>query len=284
MSRLQATSWKSKCTSELDRNTDLNPLEIHFQLANDEFDYSTPVHIYDEILLSHSFPTWKEYMQEKEGGKNLGWGFHGEPVLASVIAAEKHFKLPFDYVWVGEEDLAWTGSRIADLFEDHLHNDVDLLSGPIAFPGGRSRPAFVRKSGLTLKETLMGFGCFLEQLIMPTQALRYLSTEDYDQLYHTQEHFLRFSRRYLANLEVWLLLQKKSFFSEYLWGTLAWRRNLSVGSMDAKYIGDVFCSPDYAKDDSVVKSPEEWERYKRENQDCVRLYHPLKLTETRHGQ
>ena len=87
------------------------------------------------------------------------WGFQGEPVLASVIAVEKHFKLAFDYVWVGEDDLGWTGNRIADLFEDYLDNDVDLLSGPIAFPGGRSREAFVRKSGLTLKEIVAGFGC-----------------------------------------------------------------------------------------------------------------------------
>ena len=31
------------------------------------------------------------------------WGFQGEPVLASVIAVERHFKLAFDYVWVGDK-------------------------------------------------------------------------------------------------------------------------------------------------------------------------------------
>ena len=31
------------------------------------------------------------------------WGFQGEPVLASVIAVERHFELAFDYVWVGDK-------------------------------------------------------------------------------------------------------------------------------------------------------------------------------------
>ena len=110
------------------------------------------VHTYTEENMEDRFPEFKALRKKYENGwsrtdvsfkgwktiprgpKSLAWGYHVEAILLFLA----HTKKDFSYVWIGEDDIGWSGNSISTLLNAYNQSKYDLIAcaekgKPLAF-------------------------------------------------------------------------------------------------------------------------------------------------------
>ena len=110
---------------------------------------------------------------------SLAWGFHAEAI--NLFAQQSQILTAFDYLWVLEDDVGFTGDLVREMCAAYVCDTADLISSEVEpiFRGGVSASQWCW--------TNTGSNAFLS-LIPPHQRCR------------SAEHVQRFSRRFLNSL------------------------------------------------------------------------------------
>lgn len=90
-----------------------------------------PLHFVEQEAMKRRYPTWRllDTPYQYDTAKNYGWAYQIEPRLSCFFFAERFYRKRFDFAFVAEADVAWTGARITDLFRASVHEEptADLV-------------------------------------------------------------------------------------------------------------------------------------------------------------
>ena len=167
------------------------------------------LHLYSQEDVEREYPAWRELIQAlprkqltvpgpgvrqmgpcppgsmdapaRYGCRSMAWGFHCECVAAAITQAARRKNIDrYDFVWVFEDDVGYSGENIVDFLEKYVSDESDLLTH---FYESVPRTWWWR---LTMTEAFyQRVGRVIDACVV------------------SPEHVQRFSGRLLAELEAW---------------------------------------------------------------------------------
>jgi len=233
------------------------------------------VHTYSEATLRKSYPVlaaectqradagskqlWRRWGNPVREGQHcapasLAWGFHLEAI--NLWAQRQHGEA-FDFVWILEDDVGFSGDLCRDLCAAYTADASDLITAEYS-------PVFAPLP--TRSRKLVSRWCWQQ-----TASDAFLALVGQADRHKGPEHVQRFSRRYLDRLHELASGRepgRMTAWSEMGAPSLCLHLGLTVGRFDACHVGTPFSF-------NGRVSPEEWEALKKQGHG--KLYHALKF-------
>lgn len=196
---------------------------------------------------------------DKAPPPSLAWGFHLEAINLFVQAQSRRF----DFYWVVEDDVGFTGDLCADLCAAYTSDRADLVTSKISrvFQAGRhGRPTRVGPAVKRWIWSHAGSDAFLSR-IAPADRVK------------SPEHCQRFSRRLLDECHRLARDERVSAWSEMATPTLCGLSGFEFAHLRTEHVGEPFAFHGRV-------SRQAWNGLESADRaahgKCSRLYHALK--------
>ena len=165
---------------------------------------------------------------EKAPPPSLAWGFHLEAINLFVQAQPR--RVDFDYCWVVEDDVGFTGDLCAELCAAYASETADLVTSkirPVFQLGRHGRPTRVGPAVKRWIWSHAGSDAFLSRA-SPTDRVK------------SAEHCQRFSRRLLDAFHRLAQDDRVSAWSEMATPTLCALVGCETAPLRAEHVGEPF--------------------------------------------
>ncbi|CAD7924510.1 unnamed protein product [Amoebophrya sp. A120] len=178
-----------------------------------------PIHFLDQNgNMKERYQTWREFEApwQFDEVKNYGWSYQTEARDSAIAFMETKENLEYDFVFVGEADVGWTGKRFSDFFALSVATqpDEDLLVSVRRRPCENKVEHNEDSSSSSCNKTHGGWGYdkpYTRVADLPEvpeynlkfhtpNFFRFLQGKLKENMWLAEEHFLRLSRPMLREL------------------------------------------------------------------------------------